>query len=189
MKLEIRTVRLGSGERQLAGRVLGDRVYDVDIAPALKELGPGSIVVLSLRDIEFVTGSVLKATWHRLHPDEGIAIPSVAAHLSDDVRSEFAIYLKGHSMAGLEALDWNSTSISRAILHGEIEDSSFAALEALCADPGSTAPQLQGLSNENVSATAWTNRLNELHRQGLAFREKAGRAWRFFTIAREVRRG
>ena len=180
---------VGRGEQQLAGRSLGDRLYEDVIAPALGGLTAESILVLSFRGIEFVTGSIFKATWLRLHPENDVAVPSMVAHLSDEVRGEFAIFLKGHRLPGLEAIDWSATGVTLATLHGHVEDSSFNALQALTANPGATAPQLQNASRENVSPTAWTNRLNELHKQGLAFREKAGRAWRFFPTAREVRRG
>ncbi|WP_437769005.1 hypothetical protein WME77_19200 [Sorangium sp. So ce764] len=189
MKFETCLVDVGGDEQLLAGRARGDRLYQDAIIPALSDLTPERLLLLSFRGVEFVTGSIFKATWHRLHPDDGVAVPSLVVHLSDDVRNEFAMYLRGHRMAGLEALDWSGTEIMLATLHGHVEDSSFAALQALSANPGSTAPQLHSACGDNVSATAWTNRLNELHKQGLAFREKAGRAWRFYPIAREVRRG
>ena len=188
MSYEIRLIDLGL-EQQLAGRALGDRLFNEAIAPALLGATPETILLLSFRGVEFVTGSIFKATWHRLHPDEGVAVPSMVAHLSDDVRAEFAIYLKSERVAGLEALDWSGTDVTLATLHGLLEDSAMNALQAVTANAGSTAPQLQCASPEVVSATAWTNRLNELHRQGLALRQKAGRAWRFFPLAREVRRG
>jgi hypothetical protein len=188
MSYEIRLVDLGRCE-QLAGRALGDSLYNEAIAPALKGATAKTILLLSFRGVEFVTGSIFKATWHRLHPDDGVVVPSMVAHLSDDVRAEFAIYLRSERVAGLEALDWRGTDVTLATLHGLLEDSAMNALQAVASNAGSTAPQLQSASSEVVSPTAWTNRLNELHRQGLALREKAGRAWRFFPLAREVRRG
>jgi len=189
MKVEIRSVDLGRGEQQLAGRALGDHLFDEVIAPALRGATAETILLLSFRGVEFVTKSIFKATWHRLHPDNGVLVPSMVAHISDDVRAEFSIYLKSERVAGLEALDWSEAEVTLATLHGHLEDSAVSALQAITANPAATAPQIQSASEEGVSATAWTNRLNELHRQGLAFREKAGRAWRFLPIAREVRRG
>lgn len=189
MRSEIQLIELGRGEQQLAGRSLGDDRYQNVIEPVRQALMSHGVLLLSFRGVEFATGSFFKATWHALHPDDGAAVPSVVAHLSDDVREEFSIYLRGHRLLGLEAVDWTATEVSLANVHGQVEDSELRALQALCANPGATAPELQNLSADKVSPTAWTNRLNELHRQGLAFREKAGRAWRFFPIARQVQRG
>jgi len=188
-KFKISLVELGGGERQLAGAALGDARYREAVAPALAAASPDTILLLSFRGVEFATGSVFKATWHRLHPEGGVVVPSMVAHLSDDVRTEFAIYLKSERVAGLEALDWGGDAITLATLHGHVEDAALSALRAVTASPGATAPQLQSESSEPVSATAWTNRLNELQRDGLAARERAGRAWRFFPLASEVRRG
>lgn len=189
MSFEIRLVDLGCGEPQLVGRTIGDHRYERIIDPARRALDPHGVLLLSFRGVEFATGSFFKATWKALHPDEGPAVPCAVAHLCDEVREEFSIYLRGHRLLGLEAIDWTASELSLATIHGHVEDSEFSALRALCSNPGATAPELQALSNDKVSPTAWTNRLNELHRQGLAFRQKAGRAWRFFPIAREVRRG
>lgn len=189
MRNEVRLLELGLGEKHLAGRSIGDERFKKVIEPARRALEPQHVLLLSFRHVEFATGSFFKATWHALHPDSGPAVPSAVAHLSDDVREEFSIYLRGHRLLGLEAVDWNESEVIAASVHGHVEESEFAALEALCTNPGATAPELQARSADDVSATAWTNRLNELHRQGLAFRQKAGRAWRFFPIAREVRRG
>jgi hypothetical protein len=189
MRNEIRLVDLGRGETQLAGAALGDRIYEETIKPALAGLTGESVLLLSFRHVAFVTGSVFKTTWLRLHPETGVEVPSMVAHLSDDVRMEFGIFLRGHRLPGLEAVDWSASGVTLATLHGLVEPSSLNALQALIANPGASAPELQSASKEQVSPTAWTNRLHELHKNGLAFRQKAGRAWRFFPAAQEVRCG
>lgn len=189
MKAEIRELDVARGQEQLAGRVLGDRVYAEVLTPALEARAPSTVLVLSFRGVKFATGSFLKATWLRLHPDGEPAIPSVVAHLSEDVRTEFRIFLDGHRRPGLEARDWTSDRIALASLHGHLESPSFSAFSALLAAPGATAPELHRAGNESISATAWTNRLNELHRLGLALRRKRGRAWSFYPLTQEVRRG
>lgn len=186
MKTEMRPVDLATGQLQLAGGALGERLYRERIEPALEAASSNCVLLLSFRGVESVTGSILKATWHRLHPSTGVQVPSMLAHLSEDVRGEFSIYLRSEGLAGLEALDWRKDSIDHAMVHGQLEASTISTLQALVKTPGATAPQLQATSNESISATAWTNRLNELHRQGLAFREKAGRAWRFFPLAQSM---
>ena len=133
MSYEIRRVDLGLGE-QLAGRALGDRLYNEAIAPALSGATAETILLLSFRGVAFVTGSIFKATWHRLHPDDGVVVPSMVAHLSDDVRAEFAIDLKSERVAGLEALDWSGTDVTVATLHGVLEDSAMNALQAVTAN-------------------------------------------------------
>lgn len=188
MKFEMRLIDLG-GREQLAGYSLGERLFEERIEPALEGAAEETLLLLSFRGVEFVTGSFIKATWHRLHPPEGVRVPSMLAHLNEDVRTEFAIYVRSERLAGLEAVDWMASKVKLAALHGELEDPAMRALTAISAAPGSTAPQLQASSPERVTPTAWTNRLNELHRQGLAFRQKAGRAWKFFPLAEEVRRG
>jgi hypothetical protein len=187
MKFEVKSADVGGGAQQLAGGALGDRLFRDRIEPALFGLGSHGILLLSFRGVASVTGSIIKATWHRLHPSEGVMVPTMLTHLSEDVRGEFAIYLRSEGLAGLEASDWTKTSVTLATLHGKLEGSAISALQALTANPGATAPQLQSMSQESVSATAWTNRLNELHRQGLAVREKGGRAWRFYPLAEELR--
>lgn len=189
MRNELQVLDITLGRQQLAGRVFGDLVFKDVIAPAVSSRGASTVLILSMRGAEFVTGSFLKATWLRLHLETEPAVPSVVAHLSDDVRSEFAIFLRGHRLPGLEAIDWTEDGISLARAHGQIEEPALNAFRALAARPGATAPELQAESHERVSPTAWTNRLNELHHHGLVLREKAGRAWRFFPIAREIENG
>jgi hypothetical protein len=179
-------VDLGGGRPQLAGKVLGEHVFKDVITPALGARAENAVLILSMRDVAFVTSSFLKATWLQLHPESEPAVPSMVAHLSEDVRTEFGVFLRGHARAGLEAVDWSADGVLLARVHGQIEVASLHALRAVLRRPGSTAPELHAKSREGVSATAWTNRLNELHRQGLVCREKAGRAWRFFPIAKEI---
>ncbi len=190
MRYETSLVDLGNRGPYLAGRALGDAVYREVIKPVASKAAEHTLLVLSFRGVEFATGSFFKATWLPLHPTNEVSTPSMVAHLSDDVRTEFDIFLMSQRLAGLEALDWTQEGVSLARLHGHLEAPALGALKMLIEHPGSTAPELYKQSKEQVSATAWTNRLNDLHRQGLALRgSKSRRAWRFHPVAKEVEHG
>lgn len=189
MSFKIALVELAKGRQMLAGATLGEELYRELLAPAVARSEESTILLLSLRGAQFVTSSFLKATWLKLHPEDGSAVPSMVSHLSEDVRIEFTTFLRGHRLPGLEASDWSSTGVSKARLHGHYEDAAASALLALARKPGATAPELHLASKDQVTATAWTNRLNELHRLGLVARKKAGRAWRFFPLAKEFEHG
>lgn len=175
---------LSRGKKHLLGATLGQDIFEVVLEPALP-VPPDTAVLLSCRGAQYVTGSILKATWLQL-VKRAPGSPIMLADAASDVLGEFDMFLGDRHLAGLVAQKWTRRSVLNARLHGHLEPPGRAALRALVASPGSTAPELHEASDELVSATAWTNRLNELHRAGLAVREKAGRAWRFFPAAKEV---
>jgi hypothetical protein len=184
----VTTVHLAADKRQLAGRIFGESVFEKLIAPALP-LGENQLLILSFKNAELVTGSFLKATWLRLEDSEKNRVRAAVAHLNDDLRTDFETFLRGSSLAALEALDWKASGIRLARVLGDLEPAALSTLKAIVERPGSTAPELHAESSELVSPTAWTNRLNELYRQGLARREKAGRAWRFFPLTETIEHG
>lgn len=171
----------------MAGATAGQALYTEFIEPVAREASSGLVVVLGLRDVAWATGSIFKATWLKVQTE--LEIPVAVAHLSEDVREEFHVFCMGSRRPGVEAVDWDSGGISVASLHGHVEDASLRSLDLLIQHPGSTAPELHQRSEGELQPTAWTNRLNELVRRGLAVRERAGRAWRFYPIMREVRHG
>lgn len=172
------------GHAQLVGAILGERVYQAVIAPAA-QASDGAVLLLSTRGAHHATSSFFKATWLALRANTTAAPPAMLAHASEELREEFDTFLGRYRLPGMEALDWNDKGVVLARLHGHIEASSLSALRALVARPGSTAPELHKDCGEDVTTTAWTNRLNELYRHGLATRAKAGRAWRFYPVSRE----
>jgi hypothetical protein len=184
----IKVIHVAAEKKQLAGKIYGESVFERLIAPSLP-LVDNQILILSFKNAELVTGSFLKETWLRLEDAEQNRISAAVAHLNDDLRTDFETFLKGSSLAALEALDWKASGIRLARLLGDLEPAALTTLAAILKRPGSTAPELHVESTEHVSATAWTNRLNELYRQGLARREKAGRAWRFFPTAEKIDHG
>jgi hypothetical protein len=171
------------GHEQLVGAILGERVYQKVIAPAAR-VGTG-VLLLSARGANHATSSFFKATWLALRANTTAMPPVMLAHASDELREEFDTFLGRYRLPGMEALDWNDKGVVLARLHGHIEAPSLSALRALVARPGSTAPELHKDCGEDVTTTAWTNRLNELYRHGLATRAKAGRAWKFYAVSRE----
>jgi hypothetical protein len=184
----VKVVHLAAEKRQLAGRVYGESAFEKLIVPSLP-LIDNQILILSFKGAELVTGSFLKATWLRLEDSEENRVRAAVAHLSDDLRTDFETFLRGSSLAALEALDWKASGIRLARVLGDLEPAALTTLQAILKRPGSTAPELHDESTKDVSATAWTNRLNELYRQGLARREKAGRAWRFFPTTEKIEHG
>lgn len=178
-------VDIAKGDQHLLGAILGQRVYREIVKPAAEK---AFVVILSVRGARFANSSFLKATW--LEVREAFAdTAALFAHMDEEVREEFEVFLNSEGRSGLEALDWSDSDVLLARLWGKVEPSSLSALRALTQRPGSTAPELHKAFDDGVSTTAWTNRLNELHRNGLAFRERSGRAWRFYPVAREVVHG
>ena len=175
---------IAQGNEELVGSVLGERVYRELIEP----LVGGGVLILSMRGARLATSSFFKATWLTLKT-ETVGVPVMLSDATDEILEEFDVFLGRYRMPGLEALDWGDNEVMLARLHGQVEAPSLNALLALIEMPGATAPELHKVSEEGVSTTAWTNRLNELYRNGLATREKSGRAWRFFPAARRVLHG
>jgi len=187
MRSEIRIVALSG--KHLVGRTLAESVFQTTILPALEGCRPDDRLVLSFAGVELATGSFLKATWLKIHQTQPRGPRCLVTDLCEEVRSEFDIFLHGNRLPGLEATDWTDDGVSVARLHGRIEDAAYAALRLLTEMRGATAPELYRASDQRLTPTAWTNRLNELWRLGLAYREPAGRASRFYPAANEVLRG
>ncbi len=189
MSFPTQRVRISVDDGILAGRVAGEAAWRARIAPAIAALPAATILLVSFEGVSAVTGSVLKQTWGKLHPGDQPATPAMVVDLCADVLEEFRMYLESRGIGALQALEWTDKHVRQARLHGSNEPSVEETLLALTASPGASAPELHAKGRASIGPTAWTNRLNELHRQGLVFRERDGRAWRFYPLCKEISHG
>lgn len=189
MSFPTRRVQIGASGHILAGRIAGEAAWRERIAPAVATLPVGTILLVSFEGLSAVTGSVLKQTWGKLHPGDQPATPAMAVDLCADVLDEFRMYLESRGIGALQAMEWTEEQVLHARLHGSNEPSVEETLLALTTSPGASAPELHAKGGASIGPTAWTNRLNELHRQGLVFRERDGRAWRFYPLCKEISHG
>jgi len=191
-----------------AGATLGQE----HVQPLRKQLqnADDDIVVLDLSRIESATASYLKATviWliqsaklaavdgresrapRGAHDPVPLRIYPLVTGLSADVREELDAVLPGFRLPCLEALQYSKDRISRASLHGPLDDAGSDTLKVLSQCGSATAASLcDQFADRKISATGWNNRLADLYALRLARRRKEGRQWVYELVATEVVNG
>lgn len=153
-------------------------------------------VILDFADIEEINGSYFRATYGWLYDCSQRAALGLDAEPSSDpwrarpldlipmvmnlspaVRTEIGLYLEKREAPCIEAIEWTEDSISAEVLN-RLEPSLERTLGYLMAHAPTTAGELlENYPDERVILTAWNNRLAELYRLRLVFREKQGRSW------------
>ena len=109
------------------------------------------------------------------------------AGLSPEVVVEFQEFLKPRELPMLYARRLKGEAIEEAVLLGYLDPTLRQTLKAIAAEGRTTAPALhQSHSDEDVTVTAWNNRLNDLHSFRLVRRVRAGRAWEYEAIAKKI---
>ncbi len=183
MEAEILLYReLGTGTLQ--GRPLARKHYP-RLCESLTELPQGEVVALNFAEIEIVTGSWINE-----------ALVPLLNWAADERNDIFPILLNFDS-AWLDELqlvaEWthNCFLVTRgkmplkaANLIGSLDVAQKATFAAVIADKGITGAALDG--KDGVKATAWNNRLKDLHQKRLLRREKRGREQVYFPVVEEI---
>lgn len=166
--------------------------------------GPGVLVLLDLRAAESMTASFIKATVFRLQdihlgddraddrPRTALNVYPIILGANAEVGSELDDVLVRHGRTCLEAEDGGGgVTLTRARLRGCLDPVLATSLRHLASIEAATAQEMHLRFPEGrpIAATAWNNRLNDLHARRLVRRVREGRTWRYFSIAKEISHG
>jgi len=110
--------------------------------------------------------------------------------INPEIEIELQEVFGGRGLACVTATQWTDLAIKHGRVLGKMESTGIRTLRAIADLSGLsefTAYDLQErFPNERVNATAWNNRLAELHRQRLLRRRKSGKFWKYQTVAEEL---
>lgn len=176
-------------------------------AVADNTIPPGTLVALDFAGIEAVNGSYIKGTALWLltcgqlsvaNPDAVIAPRHYAdprpfdlfvcvAGLSAEVKLEFQEFLKPRGLPLLFARALKRDQIKEAVLLGHLDPVLRLTLNAVTTQGSCTAPELHNMFPEQkVTATAWNNRLDDLHTLRLVRRTRVGRVWKYEPLTKKI---
>ncbi|MDB6027267.1 MAG: uncharacterized protein JWM68_3490 [Verrucomicrobiales bacterium] len=196
------------GDRPALGGTAGEDVMlSLYQSVANSKLPYGSLIVLNFDGIEHVNGSFIKATalWvfisgqlstHK-HADEFSPkaesdprpydiFPCVIG-LSPEVQKEFQEFLKPRRVPVLFGKKLTGNVLEESIVLGGLDPMLRNTLTTITQNPGATAPELhRTFSNQDVTVTAWNNRLNDLHALRLVQRVRVGRVWKYQSLTGKI---
>jgi hypothetical protein len=191
----------------LGASLAEQHMESVQTAVAESKISPGSLVVLDFSGIDTVNGSYIKGTAFWLwtcgqlsasnlavvsaprHPADprSCDIYVAVAGLSAEVTVEFQEFLKPRRLPLLSARQLKGGLIDEAVLLGHLDPVLTFALKAAMHRGAVTAPEMyRSFPDEDVTVTAWNNRLNELHALRLLRRVRAGRAWKYEPVVNKI---
>ena len=183
----------------VAGATLGEK-HLAEVLAVLSSGGGGETVILDFAGIDHATASYLKALVFGLvrsaQEDAGrtgappVDVFVAVGNLSKDVREELAEVAVSQRTPVIEALKWNKERITKARLHGRVDDALRETLDLLATLGKASATQLvETAGGSKIGLTGWNNRLADLHRLRLVRRTKVGRHWMYAPLFVEVARG
>jgi len=190
------------------GATLADKhMQPVHDAAAESSIAPGSLVLLDFKGITGVNGSYIRGTalWvfmcgqlfanpsqvlspprHRADPRPYDLYVCVAG-LSSEVKAEFLEFLKPRRLPLLFASKYRGDVVTEAELLGHLDPSLTKTLQAATQRGTVTAPELhKAFPDQQITVTAWNNRLNDLHGLRLLRRSQAGRVWKYESLAKKI---
>lgn len=183
MNTVVSVVRL-LGTPTLQGRPCGRKHYS-RLCEALADVKAGDVAVLDFADVEIVTGSWINE-----------ALVPLLRWAADERNDVFPVLLN-FAPAWFDELqmvaEWthNCFLVARgkalpksANLIGQLDVGQKATLAAVLKGNEVTGAALDG--KDGVKATAWNNRLKDLHQKRLLRREKRGREQVYFPVVSEV---
>lgn len=170
-------------------------------------LSPDSLVVMDFDGFTSVNGSYIKATVFWLftcgrlsttnpgstitprHPADPrpYDVYTCVTGLTPETIAEFQEFLVPRRIPILLGKRMKDEAIQEAVLLGHLDPTLSSTLEALQTQGKATAPTLHELKKkDDVTVTAWNNRLNDLHSLRLVRRSRAGRAWEYESLAQKI---
>ena len=170
---------------------------------------PGSCILLDFDGITGVNGSYIKATalWvltcgQLSVTNSGSLSSPVPRHEADprpydlfvcvteltpELEVEFQEFLKPRRLPLLYAQRVRNDCVEEATLLGHLDATLALTLKAAGQHGTVTAPELhRAFPRDEVTVTAWNNRLNDLHALRLVRRIRAGRAWKYESVAKKI---
>lgn len=163
--------------KQLQGELLGKKHY-ARIWEMLTDVVPGDMVLLNFKDVDVVTGSWISAMlvpFYRRAADPNIDLFPVLCNAHQDWLDDLSLVAKWTHQCFLVA-DRIHTTPRRAVLIGTLDPGQRITLEAVIEIAEVTGAALERQrAKDHIGATAWNNRLKDLHEKRLLRRIKRGR--------------
>src|SRR6185295_674028 len=162
--------------QQLQGQLAGKRHY-ARTCELLSQAKPGELVMLDFQGVEVVTGSWLNAMivpLYRWAADEQIDLFPVLCNPRHDWLDDLRLVAEWTHQCFLVANA--KTTPRKAKLVGSLDPGQQTTLEAVLGLREVTGAELEReRPDESVKATAWNNRLKDLHNKRLLRRTRKGR--------------
>lgn len=160
----------------LRGKLQGKRDF-ARLCDLLSDTLPGTVAYLIFTDIDLVTGSWLNAAFVplvRWAADDRNDLFPVVCNADPEVLEELSLVANWTHTCFLAAE--GPVPPTRATLVGTLDHAQRATLEAVVGLGVATGAGLERrMSGERIGATAWNNRLKDLHGKRLLRRERRGR--------------
>lgn len=181
-------VRLAQFGTRLQGKTAGRKHYG-KICERLAPVPPGMVAFLDFEGVETVNGSWLNMAISPLFPwssqSQNDFFP-VLSHFPEKDLDELELVAKLNAQSFLIAPD-TTEPICSALLVGPLDEGLRLTLEKLIELGGVTGAELaRQVPEAGIQATAWNNRLKELHDKRLLVRHRHGRRQIYLPIAMEV---
>lgn len=172
---------------QLQGRSLGRKHY-ARLCELLSDAPLGEVVLLDFAGVEVVTGSWINATlvtFLRWAADEGNDLYPVVCNARKEWLDELQLVAEFNRLCYLVA--GGKLPPRTATIAGPLDPAQRKTLEAVLASGEITGAELERQRpEEKIKATAWNNRLKELHDMRLLRREKRGREQVYSPVVAEI---
>lgn len=168
----------------------------------------GTLVVFDFADVELATASYLKATvlWAvtcgRMHAGiidaeelrsldasqfQPLNIFPLVANTNAEIETELEEIFGGRWLACAIATQITAKKVVKAKVVGKLEPTAAKTLKAIKGLGEFTAYDLvERFPKEGINATAWNNRLVDLHRLRLLRRRKQGKFWKYQPVADQL---
>lgn len=174
---------------QLQGESLGKKHY-ARIWELLSDIDSGEIVLLDFKGVNVVTGSWINAMivpLHRRAAQPEIDLFPVLCNASEDWIDDLELLAKWTHQCFLVA-DKCTLPPRRARLIGILDPGQRTTLDAVLSFGEVTGAELERQRpDENIRATAWNNRLKDLHEKRLLRRFKRGREQVYSSIVEVIK--
>jgi hypothetical protein len=182
------TVRMvDSFGQQLQGRSLG-RKHFARLCELLSEAPLGQVVLLDFSGVELVTGSWINAVlvpFLRWAGEEGNDLYPVICNTRKEWLEELQLVAEFNQRCYLVAS--GKLPPHTATIAGPLDPAQRKTLEAVLASGEVTGAELERQKpDEKIGATAWNNRLRDLHDMRLLRREKRGREQVYSPVVAEI---
>jgi hypothetical protein len=176
------------GTTQFQGETLGKKHY-ARLCELLSEVGPGEIVLLDYKGVDVVTGSWINATivpLYRRAAEAEIDLFPVLCNADADWLDDLTLLAKWTHQCYLVA-NQCKLPIRRATLVGSLDPAQRSTLDAVMDFREVTGAELERQKPEaEIRATAWNNRLKDLHERRLLRRIKRGREQVYFPVVEAI---
>lgn len=174
--------------RSLQGRILG-RQHFAHVCEMMASIPTGELIFFDFDGIRQLTASWVSAMFvpfFRWSAEAQNDLFPLICNLESDFLDEFQLVGEWNKHPYLKLLDGTSPP-HRAVLIGTLDPAQQTTLDAVLQLSEVTGAELaRRRSDQGIAATAWNNRLRDLHTNRLVRRRKEGRETVYVPVATEV---